>query len=700
MLQGCQLIRRNESQTLDAVPKAILLGTLSLSLMAFSLPVAADDDLFFSDLPIVASVSRLPQRLADAPTAVTVIDRATIKASGARSLSDILRLVPGFQTFASSDVASRVTYHGITDEDFSPRVQVMVDGRSLHSPLFRNGMNWALVPVALDDIERIEVVRGSNTTSYGSNAFLGVINIITVDPALVRGVSIAVNNGNQGVRDFSLRGASQLGESGNFRLTYQQLGDDGLNERSVPSNDRSWRDRNKSRLLDVKAHFQLDVRDLLELQFGKVEGTRLTGRVVPATGAPRASDPLRDLDESSTWLQLRWLRTLSDTADFSLRYTYGEDEADSSFTVVHPLIPPDYSKINENGGRGTRHEIEAVHTLLPFENTRLIWGASWRLDTVQSKTMLRGMGKVDRDVGRIFANSEWRPTHWFTGNLGVSYEHDSLADEHFAPRASASFHLTPNNTVRVGYARAWRTPGTLDFKANQRVTPTVAQWVGNRDLPSERLDSWELGYLGDWRPLRMSLDVRLFRERLSDRLLHQIRTGERPAGLTDEPYTVQSIQDIRINGYELQWKWQASRSTRIALGHANVRINGKNSKNGQRIEDFDNPRNNYRRNVPLYTALAEESAPRRSTSILLMQQLPYGIDLSVAHYKVGPMKWTRNTSIDGYERTDMRIAYPFSFGTQRGELAYTVQSLNGAHSEQRIQRVVDRRHWVSVRMDF
>src|SRR5690606_24247900 len=116
-----------------------------------------------------------------APTAVTVIDRATIRASGARTLSDVLRLVPGFQTFASSDVAARVNYHGITDEDFSPRVQVLVDGRSLHSPLFRNGMNWALVPVALEDIERIVVVRGSNTTSFGTNAFLGVTNIVTVD---------------------------------------------------------------------------------------------------------------------------------------------------------------------------------------------------------------------------------------------------------------------------------------------------------------------------------------------------------------------------------------------------------------------------------------------------------------------------------------------------------------------------------------
>src|SRR5512145_3033268 len=90
---------------------------------------AAEDDenLYFSDLPIVASVSRLPQRLADAPTAVTVIDRAMIKGSGARDLNDIFRLVPGFQTYPNNTDAARVTYHGLTDEDYSPRVQVLID---------------------------------------------------------------------------------------------------------------------------------------------------------------------------------------------------------------------------------------------------------------------------------------------------------------------------------------------------------------------------------------------------------------------------------------------------------------------------------------------------------------------------------------------------------------------------------------------
>ena len=115
---------------------------------------AADEEAYFSDLPIVASVSRLPQRLADAPAAVTVVDRDMIKASGVRDLNDIFRLVPGFQTYPNNTESARATYHGMGDGDYAPRVQVLIDGRSMLSPLFGSGVNWATLPVALEDIER------------------------------------------------------------------------------------------------------------------------------------------------------------------------------------------------------------------------------------------------------------------------------------------------------------------------------------------------------------------------------------------------------------------------------------------------------------------------------------------------------------------------------------------------------------------
>lgn len=668
-----------------------------LALAGAAQQAAADrDDVFFSDLPVVASASRLPQRLADAPASVTVIDREMIQASGARVLSDIFRLVPGFQTFAHSDTAARVNYHGITDDnDFSPRVQVLVDGRSLHSPLFRSGVNWALIPVALEDIERIEVVRGSNSVSYGTNAFLGVVNIVTTDPALTRGVSVSTSHGNQGVRDHTFRGGARLGESGNFRLTVQEVRDDGLND------NFDWRDRFLNRRVDARLGFQAGPRDELELLLGKVEGRFTRGRLDVEVSPPvsRTDNPMRDLEESSTWMQLRWTRALAEGGEFSLRYAFNEDKGDD--TYLDPDLAPGFRTVNLSGDWGRRNELEAMHSFAPTADTRLIWGGSWRRDEVSSATMLRDKGEVGRDVWRIFANGEWKPARWLTANLGVSSEDDSLAGHHISPRASLAWHLTPENTLRAGYAKAWRTASIRAYHANYRSGPGAAQieQIGNPELPAERLDSWELAYLGDWREWRMSLDVRYFHEKLGDRLM-VVRPGANPTPDSEQP-----IQDIVMRGHEFQWKWQPWESTRLVLAHAALRIDADFSVNGRRLTRTRGS-NLSASGEALYTALAEESAPRRSTSLLLMQKLPWGVDFSVAHYRVGAMKWTRNTEVSAYRRTDVRLGYPFVIGRQRGEIAGIVQSVNGEHIEQRrgrsepTDRVVDRRHWVTLRLDF
>ena len=680
-----------------------------LPLAVATSPVLADEQLFFSDLPIVASVSRLPQRQADAPSSVTVIDRAMIKASGARALSDVFRLVPGFQTFAKSDAAPRVNYHGVSDDnEFAPRVQVLVDGRSLYSPLFRGGVNWTLVPVALEDIERIEVVRGSNTTSYGANAFLGVINIITVDPALVRGFSVAGNHGTQGVRDYTIRAGGALGESGNFRFTYQHMKDRGLDD------NFDWKDRNANRLLDLRLNFQLGAHDVLDIQMGRAEGVQLRGsydtrtvgvgpdgeRLRALTGAVDSEDPFRDFDQSSTWIQANWLRTFSETADMSVRYTHSVDRASDAFVTTDSDFLPGYNHLDEVGDVGKRHEIEAIHSFMPFSATRLIWGGSLRHDTLRSETLLRDQGTVSRDVRRIFANGEWKPVAWFTGNLGWSYEYDSLAGNHPAARASTSFHLTPRNTIRLGYARAWRTAGTTDYRGLVLAGPGQVVVQGNRNLPSERLDSWELAYLGDWRDWRMSLDTRFFRERLRDRYLDKINATD------DAPDSIYALQHLRIRGFEYQWKWQPLDSSRITFSQAFVDTDSENTSQGRVLATplpVLGDSSNFWESQVDYVALAEGSAPRRSTSLLLMQRLPFGVDLSVAHYRVANIKWTRNTDVDKYHRTDARLGYPFVVGGQRGEIAYTVQSLDGAHYEQRMGqrgRLVDRRQWISLRLDF
>ncbi len=125
---------------------------------------------FLDELPVVLSVSRLSQPVSDAPAAVTVIDQDMIRASGFRDIPDLLRLVPGFSVAYTRDNTWAAGYHGLGDA-YSRRFQVLVDGRSIYSPHY-GAVNWTDLPLAIDDIERIEVVRGPNAAVYGANAFV------------------------------------------------------------------------------------------------------------------------------------------------------------------------------------------------------------------------------------------------------------------------------------------------------------------------------------------------------------------------------------------------------------------------------------------------------------------------------------------------------------------------------------------------
>ena len=694
---------------------------LALCGLLAALPVAAaDEDPYFADLPIVASVSRLPQRLDDASASVTVIDRDMIRASGARDVNDLFRLVPGFQTYPNNTDAARVTYHGLTDEDFSPRVQVLIDGRSQYSPLFRNGVNWATVPVALEDIERIEVVRGSNSVSYGSNAFLGVINIITVAPAQVRGVSVGSNRGNQGVRDVTLRAGGRLGEAGDFRLTYQAKNDDGLEDQF------DWRDSFASRLFSVRTDLWLSHRNQLQIDLGHIDAVmqrgRLASRAGVLTGGAKPDDPLRDFTQSDSYAQLLWRHVSHPGADFQLRYAYIEDRASEQHVE---RIGPFLVDVDDVGDLGTRHELEGLHTFSPTATTRLAWGAGYRHDALRSDTYLYGQGTVARRVARAFGNLEWKPANWLTGNFGAAQEHDSLAGHNFAPRASASFHLGPDHTIRLGGSRAYRTGSIVDHRGDRRFEAFAFNgnlqprgrffqrtYLADPDMAQERITTVELAYLGASQALRSSLDVRVFRERVPNRLLVVKRELDdpalcdtvRPVGIAcTEPAFTTPVQRVKISGVEYQWRWQPLKGTRLALGQAFVRIESSLLPEvlaGSGINAFDVAAGRDR-----VTEQTERAAPRRSSSLLLMQKLPAGVDLSLAGYWVDSMKWTASTEVGFYRRFDLRLGYPFRIGGQRGEVAYTAQSIDGAHGEFKADgapsdRVVDTRQWVSLRLDF
>lgn len=210
--------------------------------LIFSSPLLADDLFLDNDpLPQVLTATRLKQSPAAVPGSMTVIDSELINASGARDISELLRLVPGMMVGNISGNQAAVNYHG-TNASEARRMQVLIDGRSV----YRAGLatvDWSDIPVAMEDIERIEVFRGPNTVSYGANALMAVVNIITRKPADSHGTRLKVTRGQRGINDFY---ASQgMGwDSGDLRLSLSGQQDDGFDS------DRTGADYRDSRRLN------------------------------------------------------------------------------------------------------------------------------------------------------------------------------------------------------------------------------------------------------------------------------------------------------------------------------------------------------------------------------------------------------------------------------------------------------------------
>ena len=200
------------------------MSALALCRTALAEAPAAGD--YFGELPVVLSASRLVQTVDEAPAAVTILDQDTIRASGARNIAELFRLVPGFQVGYQNGHEPTVTYHGLADA-YARRLQVMIDGVSVYSPIY-GGVDWNLLPIGVDDIERIEVVRGPNGASFGANAFSGMVNIITrASLTGGRGTLASLNSGGNGIADWSL----QHGDSGvdwRYRLSVGQRADHGF----------------------------------------------------------------------------------------------------------------------------------------------------------------------------------------------------------------------------------------------------------------------------------------------------------------------------------------------------------------------------------------------------------------------------------------------------------------------------------------
>lgn len=651
---------------------------------------ALSEDDYIGDVPKVLTVSRLSQSKEDAPSAVTVLDRETIRASGIVDIPELFRLVPGFYVGKSPgyiyNTNHAISYHGMTSA-YSGSMQVLINGRSVYSPLY-GGVQWSELPITVDDIDRIEITRGPNAASYGANSFFGVISIITKDAKDSIGSSLRLTHGT-GRNEAFYRFGGELGDV-NFRVSMGYREDDGLDNRN---------DFKRTNILNLQAEKRLDDSNKLEFELGITNGDRADGEL--------SKDKVyllpRERDFIDHYELIRWRHNVSDSSDFSLQAYHSFNSTDDPITTANiralfpkapfpALLSPTLSFSNDF--ELERFDIEAQHTFAPANNLRVVWGGNIRLDTTYSAHNLADNPSDNFYLERLFGHAEWRINERLLMNLGSMVEHNDFTGTDVSPRASLNVKLASNHTLRFGISSATRTPSYVQEKYNDRtlvptvnpaITYQIQAYLDKGNLNPGRILSREIGYLGQVGNL--NVDVRIFDDDIHN-IIKRVR-GVKPITAPNvfyfgaAPATFVNGPDAQVRGFETQLKYQLFKNTQFLVNYSHVNISGDESAAGVGKD---------------YT----HSMAENTISALITHQFNDNWDASYAYYQTGAVTALGDGSAVALNRRhDVRVARKFNLGRANGELSIAVENLlDDNYNEFALYNTVGRRALVNLNLNF
>lgn len=613
---------------------------------------AIDDPFFINDIPIVLSATRLAQPQTEAPAAVTIIDRELIKLSGAKNIAEIFRLVPGMHVGYFRGNRAVVGYQGLSSE-YPQGVQVLIDGRSVYSPLF-GGVDWSNIPLVMEDIERIEVIRGPNGSSFGSNAFQSVINITTSHAVQLNGSQLKTTVGERGYQRTLLRGGDSIGDL-DYRISASHIDDNGYQ-----NND----DDSRQDLFSARVDYQLTAKDSLQLNFGAVNTLNQTRN--PDDSGIDPLDPLRQVDESNYSLHGKWEHSTNDRQHFTTQASYtrhlSKDKVSSTFDAGAPfgdvVFNGDYTNYYD------RYDLEFEHQLQPLDQLRVSWGLGSRNDRVMQPLWMGSEKKFDNSVQRVFSNVEWRPGTAFIVNAGALWEHSQLSGDHISPRVAINYLLTPEHSFRLIRSRALRAPVLAEENFNADIVletvPAGAVFTipflrSEGGLDPETVDSYELGYHGLFINNTLTLDLKLFRNEY-DKLIDStdvetpiyINGVQVPNPATDTEFALFSnLRYANVNGYEIEINYRPDKKNLLHVGYA------------YNHTDVGKLLNNSIKNV-------RSSVPDNVFNILASHTFDNEIWLSSAFYYTGSMEHLDSGNPQGpMRRLDINAGKSFKVATKQ-----------------------------------
>ncbi|HKV06251.1 MAG TPA: TonB-dependent receptor [Candidatus Acidoferrales bacterium] len=599
----------------------------------------------------VTSVSMAAEKLSGTAAAVFVITQEEIGRSGATNIPDLLRIVPGMDVAQIDANTWAISSRGFNAR-FTKELDVLVDGRSVYTVSF-GGVFWDVLDLPLEDIERIEVIRGHGGSVWGGNAVNGVINIITKKASQTRGVSVSGGGGTIGRGFGRLQYGGSLRKATDYRIFVKYFNEGHRPDPKGNDGGDGWH----MLVGGFRADSTLSTNDTLMLQ-GKLydgrEGTPTTD--LPSVTTPAPVNIETQVNLAGGFLQGAWKHTYSSRSDTALQVSFDRYEREDVIHDTRDTVNIDF-----------QHHIEWG------ERQNIVWGLEY-LGSISNSHGSFYVSLVPADLKTSLYSSfiEDRvavvPDRLYV-SIGARLEHNHYSGFGFMPGAAIAWTPSSRQTLWASISQALRTPSAVDagFRANVASfpgpggLPVVVAFLGNPNLQDEGLIAYEAGY----RTILLSsltVDLAAFfddydhQETVEPGPLFPENTPSPPHLVA--PFIFENLMHGEAHGFEAAVNWRVGSRWTLSPGYAFERIHMHLAPASRDTT----------------TVSAEEGAsPVHSAQLRSHVALGHGLTWDASAYFVDRLV---NPSVPSYTRVDLGLSWKLG---EAGTLSFVGQNLVRDH---------------------
>jgi iron complex outermembrane recepter protein len=510
------------------------------------------------DVP-VTSVSKQESTVGRSPAAVFVISSEMIHRSGATTIPDVLRLAPGVEVAQINTWSWAITIRGFNDR-FTNKLLVMIDGRSVYNPVF-GGVSWNMPDLILDDIDRIEVIRGPGGTLWGANAVNGVINIITKSANDTKGTYVSSGGGSHDYMINNVRHGGKLGKEATYRVWGRNF-DRG--PENSPTRYDGWRIGHGGFRVDWNPK-SCGVNDLITIEGDYLGGSEGMESIVSLDQPPYVRKEKLNGNYSCNNILARWTREYDEQTNWSLQTYF-----DQSY----------YEDV------GNKMSVDTFD--IDFQNqfshgrNNWIWGVEYR--RYQDYLPSNGMGLIFNPVSRVYDTSSAfvqdqielvEDRFYFT--LGSKFEINTFTGFEYQPSVRAIWMIDNKNALWGAVSRAVRTPSRVDENSITQRTITTSPFpiqtlaYGSTNLVSEDMIGYEIGFRRQATD-QFSWDLALFYNEYRNLMVHKVGTPYWDGPIYMVPSEVSNSFNAQTYGFEWTANWDVTKQWRLAGSYSFLKI--------------------------------------------------------------------------------------------------------------------------------